>query len=147
MAIISDLALSYGGSHFYEYHKYFSAKAAMYKHKFNQRQDWSIVELTLISRHFTGHKTLVCTIRGSHTTSLSPRTALQELSTSKFQPKPRNSMLNSVSHPSRRQVPFPSGFKSPICIFISMRTSVHILLVNLCMYVVYLETATHALFQ
>ena len=118
LAIISDLALSYGGSLFYEYHKSFSAKAAMYIQKFNQRLDWSVVDLPLISRHFTGHRTLACSICGSfsHTTSLCPRTALQELSSSKSQPQPKQSMSNPVSHPSKRQVLFPSGFKSPVCI-------------------------------
>ncbi len=37
LAIISDPALTYGGSLFYEYHKSFSAKAAMYVQKF---KDW-----------------------------------------------------------------------------------------------------------
>ncbi len=72
LAIISDLALTYGGSLFYEYQKSFSAKAAMYVQKFNQRLDWSVVDLALISRHFTGHKTLACSICGSfsHTSFL-----------------------------------------------------------------------------
>lgn len=36
LAIISDLAMSYGGTLFYEYHKSFSSKAAMYIQLFNQ---------------------------------------------------------------------------------------------------------------
>ena len=55
LAIISDLSMSYGGTLFYEYHKSFSAKAALFIQKFNQRVDWSLVDLALISRHFTGH--------------------------------------------------------------------------------------------
>lgn len=88
LAVISDLALSYSGSLLHEYHKCLSAKAAMYIQKFNQRLDWSVVDLPLISSHFTGLKTLACSICGyfSHTTSRCPRTALQELSTSKSEP-------------------------------------------------------------
>ncbi len=118
LAIISDLALTYGGSLFYEYHKSFSAKAAMYIQKFNQRLDWSIVDLSLISRHFTGHKILACSICGSfsHATSLCPRTALQELASPKFPPLPSQSVGNAVRNSSKRQVPSSSGYKTPICI-------------------------------
>ena len=49
LAIISDLAVSYGGTLFYEYHKSFSAKAAMFIQRFNQRLDWFTVDLALIS--------------------------------------------------------------------------------------------------
>lgn len=37
LAIISDLALSYGGTLFYEYHKSFFAKAAMFIQSLNHR--------------------------------------------------------------------------------------------------------------
>ncbi len=67
LAIIADLSLTYGGTLFYEYHKSLSAKAAMFIQRFNQRLDWSVVDLTLISRHFTGHQALSCSICGSHT--------------------------------------------------------------------------------
>ena len=58
LAIISDLALSYGATLFFEYHKSFSAKASMFIQRFNQRLDWSVVNLALINRHFTGHQAL-----------------------------------------------------------------------------------------
>ncbi|ROL42493.1 hypothetical protein DPX16_9616 [Anabarilius grahami] len=64
LAFISDLAMSYGGTLFYEYHKSFSAKAAMYIQCFSQRLDWSVVDLALISRHFTGYRTLSCSLCG-----------------------------------------------------------------------------------
>ncbi len=67
LAIIADISLTYGGTLFYEYHKSLSAKAAMFIQRFNQRLDWSVVDLTLISRHFTGHQALSCSICGSHT--------------------------------------------------------------------------------
>lgn len=65
LAIISDLAMSYGGTLFYEYHKSFSVKAALYIQKFNQRLDWSDMDLNLISRHFTGHQAFSCAVCGS----------------------------------------------------------------------------------
>ncbi|XP_078808793.1 uncharacterized protein LOC144994542 [Oryzias latipes] len=114
LAIISDLALSYGGSLFYDYHKSFSAKAAMYVQKFNQRLDWSVVDLALMSRHFTGHRTLTCSVCGSfsHSTSLCPKTAMRALSITPAQP--------SGSAPPflpRGQVPFRSRSRAPLCHF------------------------------
>ncbi len=65
LAIISHLAMTYGGTLFYEYHKSFSAKTVMYIQRFNQRLDWSVVDLALTSTHFTGHQTLSCSVCGS----------------------------------------------------------------------------------
>ncbi len=48
LAIISDLAMTYGGTLFYEYHKSFSAKAAMDIQQVNQRLNWSVVNLAKI---------------------------------------------------------------------------------------------------
>ncbi|KAK2854563.1 hypothetical protein Q7C36_006432 [Tachysurus vachellii] len=75
LAIISDLAMTYGRTLFYEYHKSFSAKSAMYIQRLNQRLDWLAVDLALISRHFTGHRALSCSLSGAftHTPSLCPR--------------------------------------------------------------------------
>lgn len=75
LSIIADLALSYGGTLFYDYHRSFSAKAAMFIQKFNQRLDWSVIDLALVSRHFTGHQVLSCSICGSfsHYSNLCPK--------------------------------------------------------------------------
>lgn len=75
LSIIADLAVSYGGTLFYDYHKSFSAKAATYIQRFNQKLDWSVVDLSLISRHFTGHHVLKCSICGStaHSSALCPK--------------------------------------------------------------------------
>ncbi len=102
LAIIADLSLTYGGTLFYEYHKSLSAKAAMFIQRFNQRLDWSVVDLTLISRHFTGHQALSCSICGSHThtPNLCPKTvALQS-------PKPGSSL-----QPDPKVMPFAT----PLC--------------------------------
>ncbi len=60
LAIILNLAMTYGGTLFYEFHKSFSAKATMYIQRFNQRLDLSVADFGLISRHFTGHQALSC---------------------------------------------------------------------------------------
>ncbi len=75
LAIIADLAMTYGGTLFYEYHKSFSAKAAMFIQRFNQRLDWSVVDLALISRHCTGRQALSCSICGSfsHSSNMCPK--------------------------------------------------------------------------
>ena len=77
LAINADLAMTYGGTLFYEYHKSFSSKAAMYVSRFNILVDWSVVDLGLISRLFTGRQALSCSICGSftHTSGFCPRTA------------------------------------------------------------------------
>ena len=109
LAIISDLALSYGGTMFYEYHKSFSSKSAMYIQKFNQRIDWSVVDLALISRHFTGRQAVSCAVCGSfsHNSTLCPKSAFQG-NTPRFQ----------ASAPAGRksQVPYSPGNNTPICI-------------------------------
>ena len=74
LAIICDLALRCGGSLFYEYHKCLSSKAALHLQKWNKRLDWSVRDLDLVSRVFTGHMPLSCTrvrISGSHVKPLS----------------------------------------------------------------------------
>ena len=75
LALISDLAMRYGGTLFYEYHKSFSAKAALYVQKFNILLDWSVLNLDLVSRVFTGHMPMCCSVCGSlaHTVNLCPR--------------------------------------------------------------------------
>ena len=77
MSLISDLAMRYGGTLFYEYHKGFSAKAALYIQKFNRRLDWSVLNLDLVSRVFTGHMPRSCSVCGSlgHTVNMCPSTA------------------------------------------------------------------------
>ena len=63
LAFIWDLALHYGGSLFYKYHKSLTAKAALYLQKWNVRLDWSVRDLDLVSRLFTGHMPLSCLVR------------------------------------------------------------------------------------
>ena len=109
LAIISDLALSYGGTMFHEYHKSFSSKSAMYIQKFNQRIDWSVVDLALISRHFTGRQAVSCAVCGSfsHNSTLCPKSAFQG-----------NTPRLQASAPAGRksQVPYSPGNNTPICI-------------------------------
>lgn len=114
MAIIADLARSYGGSLFYEYHKSFSAKAALHIQKFNQRLDWSVVDLSLISRHFTGHRMLGCPVCGSfnHSANLCPKTVFKHESPQ--QPQPNAISTNFEGQP-KKQVRYMPGNRNPIC--------------------------------
>lgn len=95
MAIIADLAMIYGRTLFYEYHQSFSAKSAMFIQRFNQRLDWSVVDLALISRHCTGRQALSCFICASFFRFLSKISGRHPKS---------SDMENKVIH-----------FSSPIC--------------------------------
>ncbi len=63
------IAMAYGGTLFCEYHNSFSPKAAMFIQRFNQRLDWSAIDLVLISRHYTGRQALSCSICDSFSLS------------------------------------------------------------------------------
>ncbi|KAI2646202.1 Pro-Pol polyprotein [Labeo rohita] len=62
LAIIAELALSYGGSHFYTYHKLFSAKCAIRLAQWNQRAYWGALDTELHSRVFTGCRNISCAV-------------------------------------------------------------------------------------
>lgn len=117
LAIISDLAMSYGGNLFYEYHKSFSAKAALYIQKFNQRLDWAVVDLALISRHFTGHHPLSCSLCGAftHTVSLCPQTANQRPQF--MRPVKIEESREKVNIAPNREVPLCINFNENVCRF------------------------------
>ena len=51
-AIIAELTLSYGGGHFYTYHKLFSAKSAVRVAQWNQRTYWGALDSDLHSSVF-----------------------------------------------------------------------------------------------
>ncbi|XP_059371551.1 uncharacterized protein LOC132109467 isoform X2 [Carassius carassius] len=68
-AIIAELALSYGGGHFYMYHKLFSAKSAVRVAQWNQRTYWGALDSDLHSRVFLGCKNITCAVCRSVTHS------------------------------------------------------------------------------
>ncbi len=129
LAIIADLALNYGGSLFYEYHKSLSAKAAMYISRFSRKLDWSVLDLELISRHFTGHRTISCTVCSSfsHSESLCPRTAYLQTQSSnalfKNSTGTKNFPYNSkqVNGPFNSVVPFCINFKKSVCPYLKCK--------------------------
>ncbi len=75
LAIIAELALSYGGGHFYTYHKLFSAKCAVRVAQWNQCPYWGALDLDLHSRVFLGCRNIACAVCRSvaHTTTVCPR--------------------------------------------------------------------------
>ena len=76
LALVSDLAMRYGGTLFFEYHKCFSAKAELYIQKFIVR----LLDLDLVSRVFTGHMPMssMCGLL-AHMVNLCPKTAFAPL--------------------------------------------------------------------
>ncbi len=75
LAIIAELALSYGGGHFYTYHKLFSAKCAVRIAQWNQCPYWGALDLDLHSRVFLCCRNIACDVCRSvaHTTAVFPR--------------------------------------------------------------------------
>ncbi len=75
LAIIAELALSYGGGHFFTYHKLFSAKCAVRVAQWNQCPYWGALDLDLHSRVFLGCRNIACAVCRSvaHSTSNCPR--------------------------------------------------------------------------
>ena len=118
LSIIADLEKMYGTPAFYEYHKAFSAKAALYIAKFNQRLDWSVLDLQLISRLFTGRPARSCAACGDtgHSTGLCP---------SKARPASLRGSASSSSPPvevnPRRRSPICFNFNSSTCSYIKCR--------------------------
>lgn len=54
LSIIPEFVLSYGGSHFYTYHKLFSAKCAVRVSQWNQCPYWGALDTDLHNRVFLG---------------------------------------------------------------------------------------------
>ncbi len=75
LAIIAELALSYGGGHFFTYHKLFSAKCAVRVAQWNQCPYWGSLDLDLHSRVFLGCRNIACALCRSvaHSTTNCPR--------------------------------------------------------------------------
>jgi hypothetical protein len=69
---IVDMATRFGGTHFYEYHKQFSARASLVLAQRNVLIDWSIRDYILFGNVFNGLKSSLCGLCGSigHTTAM-----------------------------------------------------------------------------
>ncbi|KAK9537972.1 hypothetical protein VZT92_005540 [Zoarces viviparus] len=48
MPLIGELQLKYGRNIFYQYHKAFSSKAALYIMQYDSRLDWSVLDTELL---------------------------------------------------------------------------------------------------
>lgn len=107
MAIIAELALSYGGTHFYTYHKLFSAKCAIRLTQWNQISYWGAVDLELHNRVFLGCRNLSCAVCRSilHPTTSCPFITLpsdsaQPPKSTSYVPRPPSDNLPSLLSPS-----------------------------------------------
>ncbi len=75
LAIIAELALSYGGGHFFTYQKLFSAKCAVRVAQWNQCPYWGALDLDFQIRVFLGCRNIACAVCQSvaHSTTNCPR--------------------------------------------------------------------------
>ena len=72
--IIVEMATKFPGNGFFEYHKLFSAKAAVYLRNYNVKVNWGIRDEYIFNSIFAGHKANSCGICSSmmHSTTLCP---------------------------------------------------------------------------
>ena len=63
--IIAGLAVTYGGTHFYNYHRLFSAKCAARVNLWNQCPYWGAIDMELHNRVFLGCRTVTCAVCSS----------------------------------------------------------------------------------
>ena len=75
LCLIADIHTRYGGSVFYDYHKAFSARAALQVIKFNRRIDWSVMDIQVYTTYCSGRQALSCNGCGSfgHLVGLCPK--------------------------------------------------------------------------
>ncbi len=104
------VALSYGGGHFYTYHKLFSAKCAVQIAQWNQCPYWGALDLDLHSRVFLGCRNIACAMCRSvaHTTTNCPR-----INPSATYPEPTSAKSTSyvprpatISYPDYEPAPY-----------------------------------------
>ncbi|XP_063044381.1 uncharacterized protein LOC134438696 [Engraulis encrasicolus] len=62
LAVVAGLAVSYGGAHFYTYHRLFSAKCAARVSSWNQCPYWGALDLELHSRVFLNVQLSTCAV-------------------------------------------------------------------------------------
>ncbi len=114
LAIIAELALSYGGAHFYTYHKLFSAKCAVRVAQWNQCPYWGALDSDLHNRVFFSCRNISCAVCRSvaHSTISCPQInpaiipcpePTQVKSTSYV---PRSTTTNPISDSRRESISF-----------------------------------------
>ncbi len=114
LAIIAELALSYGGAHFYTYHKLFSAKCVVRVAQWNQCPYWGALDTDLHNRVFFSCRNISCAVCRSvaHLTISCPQInpaiipcpePMQVKSTSYV---PRSTTTNPISDSRRESISF-----------------------------------------
>ncbi len=114
LAIVAELALSYGGAHFYTYHKLFSAKCAVRVSQWNQSPYWGALDSDLHNRVFFSCPNISCAVCRSvaHSTISCPQVnpaiipcpePTQAKSTSYV---PRSTTTNPTLDSRRESIPF-----------------------------------------
>ena len=74
LALIGDINLTYGKALFYQYHKAFSRKAALYVAQYNTRSDWSVLDTEVLMMVIGGAQAVTCNTCGGtgHASALCP---------------------------------------------------------------------------
>nr|XP_021331275.1 uncharacterized protein LOC110439521 [Danio rerio] len=101
MAIIAELALSYGGTHFFTYHKLFSAKCALRVTQWNQCPYWGALDTELHNRVFLGCRNLTCAVCRS---CLHPTTSCPLVNPLPDPTQPPSKSTSYVPNPSSRNI-------------------------------------------
>ncbi|XP_039535194.1 uncharacterized protein LOC120484211 [Pimephales promelas] len=109
LALIAELALSYGGGHFYTYHKLFSAKCAVRVSQWNQCPYWGALDTDLHSRVFLGCRNISCAVcrSVSHPTTSCPQvnpfvsSETAPVKSTSYTPRPATSNLHEAKFSSR----------------------------------------------
>ncbi|KAL7380113.1 hypothetical protein ABVT39_011947 [Epinephelus coioides] len=130
LSLICDLNLKYGRNVFYQYHKAFASKAALYIEQFNTRLDWSVLDKELLVMIAGGSQIISCNSCGTPghispffpTVPFQPSARIPSLLRLRFQPqsdKPGRQLLQrsspSVSLPPTRQI-IPDSSSSQVLI-------------------------------
>jgi hypothetical protein len=114
MKDIIQMASTFGGSAFYEYHKLFSARASALLETYNVKVDWSRRDTHLYTTVFAGRRANSCSVCMSieHNTDFCPLTAYSSeeqhrkggtstLSVGNFQNSPRRNTINQAGLDAR----------------------------------------------
>ncbi len=126
LALIRDLNLRYGKNIFYQYHKAFSSKAALYISQSNIRLNWSVLDSEILIMLIGGSQAVSCHTCGNvgHSDSLCPQLpflppAPQSQPALFHNPPPPRSMTDSRGRKVElfNNIPICNNFNENVCTY------------------------------